>query len=42
MLSDPLTNFEKQKYYPTNSNFNCVYSRNNLPKMKDGVCNKHT
>ena len=28
----PLTNFEMQKYYETESRFNDVYSRNNLPK----------
>ena len=32
-----LTNFEIQKYYQNEPTFNGVYSRNNLPKMKDGV-----
>ena len=27
-----LTNFEIQKYYQSESNFNGVYSRNSLPK----------
>ena len=31
-----LTNFGIQKYYQNESRFNSVYSRNNLPKMKDG------
>ena len=30
-----LTNFEMQKYYPNESKFNGVYSRNNLPKITD-------
>ena len=35
--SQPLTNFEKQKYYENEPRFNGVYSRNNLPrKIKDG------
>ena len=33
----PLINFEIQKYYQTESKFNDIYSRNNLPKMKDGA-----
>ena len=33
----PLTNFEIQKYYQNEPKFNGVYSRNNLPKIKDGV-----
>ena len=37
MLSHPLTNFEIQKYYQNKPKFNGVYSRNNLPKIKDGV-----
>ena len=45
MPPHPLTNFEIQKYYqndaqlnPKNeSKFNGVYSRNNLPKIKDGT-----
>ena len=35
MPSHPLTNFEIQKYYQNESKFNGVYSRNNLPKIKD-------
>ena len=27
-----------QKYYQNEPNFNSVYSRNNLPKIKDGTC----
>ena len=37
MLLHPLTNFKIQKYYQNEPKFNSVYSRNNLPKMKDGV-----
>ena len=33
----PLTNFEIQKYYQNEHNFNGVYSRNNLSKIKDGA-----
>ena len=36
MPPHPLTTFETQKYYQRESMFNGVYSRNNLPKMKDG------
>ena len=32
-----LTNFKIQKYYQNKPKFNGVYSRNNLPKIKDGV-----
>ena len=32
-----LTNFEIQKYYQSESKFNSAYSRNNLPKIKDGA-----
>ena len=32
MPSHPLTSFKIQKYYENESRFNCVYSRNNLPK----------
>ena len=32
-----LTNFEMQKYYQYEPKFNGVYSRNNLPKIKDGA-----
>ena len=35
IAAHPLTNFEKQKYYQNEPNFNVVYSRNNLPKTKD-------
>ena len=38
MPPHPLTNFEIQKYYQNEPYFNGVYSRNNLPKIKDGVC----
>ena len=37
MPSYPLTNFEIQKYYQNEPKFNGVYSRNNLPKIKDGA-----
>ena len=37
MLIHPLTNFEIQKYYQNEFRFYGVYSRNNLPKMKDGT-----
>ena len=33
----PLTNFEIQKYYQNEPRFNGVYSRDNLPKIKDGA-----
>ena len=33
----PLTSFEIQKYYRNEPRFNSVYSRDNLPKIKDGV-----
>ena len=33
----PLTNFEIQKYYQNKVRFNGVYSRDNLPKIKDGT-----
>ena len=32
-----LTNFEIQKYYQNESKYNGVYSRNSLPKTKDGA-----
>ena len=36
MLSQPLTNFEIQKYYQNEPRFNGGFSRNNLPeKIKD-------
>ena len=37
MSPHPLTNFEIQKYYQNDPRFNGVYSRENLPKIKDGV-----
>ena len=37
MPPDPLTNFEKQKYFQKEPKFNGVYSTNNLPKIKDGA-----
>ena len=37
MPPHPLTNFEIQKYYQSEPKFNGVYSRNNLPKIKDRV-----
>ena len=36
MLPHPLKNFEIQKYYQNKPKFNGVYSKNNLPKIKDG------
>ena len=36
MLPYLLTNFEIQNYYQNEPKFNGVYSRNNLPKIKDG------
>ena len=37
MLPHLLTNFEIQKYYQNKPEFNGVYSRDNLPKIKDGM-----
>ena len=37
MLPYPLTYFEIQKYYQNDPGFNGVYSRDNLPKIKDGT-----
>ena len=38
MLPHSLNNFEIQKYYKNEPRFNCVFSRNNLPKKtKDGA-----
>ena len=37
MPPHPLTDFEIQKYYQNKSRFNGVYSRDNLPKIKDGA-----
>ena len=36
MPPHPLTNFEIQKYYQNEPRFNGVFSRDNLPKIKDG------
>ena len=38
-----LTNFEIQKYYQSESRFNGIYSRDNLPRIKDGgyIINVH-
>ena len=35
MPSHPLTSFEIQKHYQNEPKFNGVYSRNNLPKIKN-------
>ena len=35
MLSHPLTNFKIKRYFQNERRFNGVYSKNNLPKMKD-------
>ena len=37
MLPHSFTNFEIQKYYQTKAKFNGVYTRNRLPKIKDGA-----
>ena len=37
MPPHPLTIFEIQKYYHSKPSSNGVYSRNNLPKIKDGA-----
>ena len=37
MPSHPLTNFEIQKNYQNGPRFNGVYSRDHLPKIKDGA-----
>ena len=37
MWPHPLTNFEIRKYYLNEPRFNGVYSRDNLPKIKDGA-----
>ena len=37
MPPHPLNNFEIQKYYQNEPRFNDVYSRDNLPKIKDGA-----
>ena len=37
MLPYPLTSFEIQKYYQNEPRFKGVYSRDNLPKIRDGA-----
>ena len=37
MPPHPLPNLEIQKYYKNEPRFNCVYSRDNLSKIKDGA-----
>ena len=37
MPPHPLTNFEILKYCQSEPKLNGVYSRNNLPKIKDGA-----
>ena len=37
MPPHPLINFEMGKHYQNKRNFNGVYSRNNLSKIKDGT-----
>ena len=37
MPPHPLNNFEMQKCYQNRSKFNGVYSRDNIPKTKDGA-----
>ena len=37
MSHNRLTYFEIQKYYQNKPKLNVVYSRNNLPKAKDGA-----
>ena len=37
MPPHPWTNFEIQIYYKNQPRFNGVFSRNNLPKKKDGA-----
>ena len=37
MLPHPLTSFEIQKYYQNEPRFSGVYSRDNLPRIKDGA-----
>ena len=38
MLPHSLTTFEIQKYHQNEPKFNSVYSRSNLPKIKDEAC----
>ena len=37
LLFHPLTNIEISEHYASEPRFNCVYSRNNLPKIKKGA-----
>ena len=37
MTPYPLTNFEIQRYYQNEPRFNCIYSRDNLHRIKDGA-----
>ena len=37
MPPHPFTNSEIQKYYQNEPRFNGIYSRDNLPKIRDGV-----
>ena len=37
ILPHPLPNFEIHKYYQNEPRFNGVYSRDNLPKIKNGA-----
>ena len=37
MPPHPLTSFEIKKYYENEPRLNGVYSRDNLPRIKDGV-----
>ena len=37
MSPHPLANFQIKTYYQNESPFNGVYSRNNLPEIKDGA-----
>ena len=37
MSPHPLTNFKIQKHYQNEPKFDGVYSKNNLPKIKDGA-----
>ena len=37
MLPHPLNNFQIQNYYQNKSQFNDVYSKRNLPKIKDWI-----
>ena len=38
MPPHPLTNFKIQKFQQNEPKFSGVYSKNNLPKTKNGVC----